>query len=180
MLSLGLWLGGILFLGAVSAPGIFRFLRAQGQEALAPQLVGVLVARFAPVALAFGILALVGWVLEKGLTRREAQRQSLWRTLWIGQGAGVMTMLGLALYLNFGALPQLLRDQQAVIQESKATGTALSARGTENKSPARLRFDALHENYSRLTMIIFWLGAASLGAFATRISLGNNPKLNDL
>jgi hypothetical protein len=33
-----------------------------------------------------------------------------------------------------------------------------------------LRFDALHENYSRLTMVIFWLGAASLGAFAARVS----------
>ena len=177
MLSLGLWLGGILFLGPIAAKGIFVFLEAQGQKALAPQLVGVLVQRFAPVSLVFGVLALTGWLLESALVERKERSTSKWRPLWMGQGAGVVAMLGLALYLNFGALPQLLRDQQAVIRESAATGTALSASGTQNKSPARLRFDALHENYSRLTMVIFWLGAASLGALAGRVSLRDNPKI---
>lgn len=178
MLALGLWLGGILFLGAVSAPGIFKFLRAENQEALAPQLVGVLVARFAPVSLVFGVLALLGWLLDSVLATPNTRVRAWWKPLWMGQGAGVFTMLALALYLNFGALPQLLRDQQAVIQESKATGTTLSARGIAGKSPARLRFDALHNSYSHLTMIIFWLGAASLAAFAGRVSL--NEKRQDL
>src|SRR5687767_872220 len=122
MLSLGLWLGGIMFLGAVSAPGIFKFLRAQGQEALAPQLVGVLVERFAPVSLVFGVLALLGWLLESAMAGPNTRSRHSWKPLWLGQGAGLCSMLGLALYLNFVALPQLLRDQKTVIAESKATG----------------------------------------------------------
>ncbi len=173
MLSLGLWLGGIIFLGAVSAPGIFKFCRAHGVEALAPQIIGVLVARFAPVSLVFGGLALLGYLIEVILRppSRQNQNQAPHRVLWLGQGAGITMMLVVALYLNFVALPQLLSDQEAVIRESAATGTTLSVRGTENKSATRLRFDALHQRYSRLTMGIFWLGALSFAAFSWRVSL---------
>jgi uncharacterized membrane protein len=175
MLALGLWLGSLLFLGPIGAPGIFKFLRAQNQEALAPQLVGVLVERFAPVSLVLGALALLSWLIE-GLMKQE-KRQPRWKRLWMGQGACVMGMLALALYLNLMALPQMLRDQKAVIEESRATGTELSARGMQGKSEARRRFDTLHENYRRLTTIIFCLGAASLAAFAGRVSL--NEKRQD-
>ena len=176
MLALGLWLGSLFFLGPIGAPGIFKFLRAQNQEALAPQLVGVLVERFAPVSLVLGALALLSWFIE-GLIKQE-KRQPRWKHLWIGQGACVITMLALALYLNLMALPQMLRDQKAVIEESRTTGTELSARGMQGKSEARQRFDTLHENYRRLTTIIFCLGAVSLAAFAGRVSL--NEKRQDL
>ena len=175
MLTLGLWLGGILFLGAVSAPGIFKFCRAHDVEALAPQLVGVLVARFAPVSLVFGALALLAMLAEVISMPVSAKRQATRRLLWRGQAIGVLAMLGVAFYLNFVALPQLLSDQEAVMRESAANGTTLSARGTEGKSATRLRFDALHQRYSSLTMIIFWLGAASLAAFAWRVSLPEKP-----
>ena len=80
-------------------------------------------------------------------------------------------MLAVALYLQFGALPELVRDQMAVIKESIETGVALSARGIEGKSAMRLHYDALHQNYTRWTMIVFWLGAAALALFAWRLSL---------
>lgn len=160
-------MGGILTLGAVSAPGVFQFLRAHEAETLAPQLFGVLLARFAFVALVCGALALCTWLMEGLIAKPTERSQVLWRL----QGACVLLMLGLALYLQFGALPELLRDQMAVIQESIESGVALSARGIEGKSVMRLHYDAVHQNYTRLTMIIFWLGAASLAAFAWRLSL---------
>lgn len=174
LLAPGLWLGGLLFLGPIGAPGIFKFLRAQDQEALAPQLVGVLVERFAPISLILGALTVLSWLVE-GLIKQE-KRLPRWKRLWIGQGACVITMLALALYLNLIALPQMLRDQKAVIEESKATNTELSVRGTEGKSAARQRFDVLHENYKHLTTIIFGLGAASLILFTARVSLRDEQK----
>ena len=167
MLTLGVWLGGILFLGAVSAPAIFQFLRAQNAEPLAPQLFGVILARFSVVALVCGVLALCAWLID-GLAARPAGRGQI---LWRGQGGCIFFMLAVALYLQFGALPELLHNQMAVIKESIETGIALSAHGTAGKSAMRLRYDVLHQNYSSLTMVIFWLGTASLAALTWRVSL---------
>ncbi len=170
-LALGLWLGGIVFLGAVSAPAIFKFCRAHNVEILAPQIVGALVARFAPLSLVFGAALLFAWIIE-GLLARPANRA---RRLWLAQGVCVAAMLGLALYLNFGALPELVREQGAVIRESMASGTPLGAASGAVpgvvKSAARRHFDTLHENYTRLTMVIVWLGLAALLSFVWRLSL---------
>jgi hypothetical protein len=173
MLSIGLWLGGIIFLG-VGAMTIFPFLRAQNVEPLAPQLFGVILARFSGVALILGALTLVAWLIEGWATMPRGRGQILWRI----QGACVLVMLALSLYLKFGALPALLHDQMAVIAESARTGVALSAHGTEGKSAMRLRYDALHRSYSSLTMVIFCLGVTSLASFAWRLSL-SGEKVND-
>ncbi len=172
MLGLGLWLGGILFLGAVSAPAIFRFCRAHGVETLAPQLVGALVARFGPLTIVLGVVLCVAW-LGDGLLSR-GNRPPRERLLWRAQGVCLLAMVGLALYLNFAALPELLREQTTVLRESLATGTPLSASpgaaAEGAKSAARLRFDALHERYSQLTMVIFWLGVTALAALSARLT----------
>ena len=177
MLGLGLWLGGILFLGAVSAPAIFRFCRAHDVESLAPQLVGALVARFGPLTVALGVVLCLAWLFDGWLSRfrRTAQeRVAQERLLWRAQGVCLSAMLTLTLYLNFVALPELQREQGAVIRESIATGTPLGASAGASasgaKSAARLHFDALHQRYSQLTMAVFWLGVAALFALSWRLS----------
>jgi hypothetical protein len=174
MLTLGLWLGGIAFLGAVTAPLIFRFLRSQNLEPLAPQLFGVILERFSIVGLVCGVLALCAWLLDGAMSKPAQGR----RTLWSAQGGCTGLMLAVALYLQLGALPALLHDQMAVIKESQETGIVLSAHGTEGKSAMRLRYDALHQRYSGLTMVIFWLGAAGLVAFAWRVTLPDEKASN--
>jgi hypothetical protein len=79
-------------------------------------------------------------------------------------------MLGLALYLNQAVLPEMLANQAEVIRESAATGTPLSASADVAKSAVRQNFDMLHQRYSNLTMVVFWLGAATLAAFSLRLS----------
>lgn len=172
MLALGLWLGGILFLGAVSAPAIFHFLRDQGQAPLAPQLFGVMLVRFAFVGFACAGLALVAWLIEGVAARPVGRALTLWRV----QGLCLAVMLSLSLYLHLGVLPVLLRDQTAVIAESLKTGVALSAKGTEGKSQMRLRYDAQHENHKRLTSVVLFIGIAALASFAGRLSVANPQK----
>ena len=172
MLGLGLWLGGILFLGAVSAPAIFRFCRAHGVEPLAPQLVGALVARFGPLTVTLGVVLCVAWAFDGLFSHcgRTAQERAPARLLWRVQGVCLLAMLSLTLYLNFAALPELLREQGAVIRESVATGTSLNATTGGAKSAARLRFDALHQRYSQLTMVVFYLGVTALAVLSWRLS----------
>lgn len=164
MLGLGLWLGGILFLGAVSAPAIFRFCRAHGVESLAPQIVGALVERFGPLSAVLGVVLCLAWLAE-GIVIGKTTRK-----VWLMQGCCLSAMLVLALYLNFVALPELLLNQAAVIRESASNGTPLTIAPNVAKSAARLHFDALHQRYSQLTMLIFWLGAAVLALFSWRLS----------
>lgn len=168
MLALGLWLGGILFLGAVSAPAIFRFCRAHGVESLAPQIVGALVARFGPLSAVLGVVLCLAWLADGRFSGKVAHK------LWLAQGCFLGAMLALALYLNFGALPELLREQAAVIHESVVNGTPLTTAPNALKSAARLHFDTLHQRYSQLTMVIFWLGAAALALFSWRLSRDAN------
>ena len=168
MLCLGLWMGGIIFLGAVSAPAIFRFCRAHGVESLAPQIVGALVARFGPLSAILGVVLCVAWLAESALGVRRGPQNA--RKLWLAQGCCLAAMLALALYLNFDALPTLLREQAAVIAESAANGTPLTTAPGVAKSAVRLHFDTLHQRYSLLTMVIFWIGAAALALFSWRLS----------
>jgi ABC-type Fe3+-siderophore transport system permease subunit len=166
MLALGLWMGGIITLGAVGASSTFKFLREHGQETLAPQLFGVMLSRFAVVSLVLGALALISWILDGALSRPIARG----KILWMVQGACVVVMIGIALYLRQAALPVLLRDQMEVIAESLKTGVPLAASGIEGKSAMRLQYDALHRSYTLLTQIIFYLGAGALLCFAARLS----------
>lgn len=165
-LALGLWLGGIVFLGAVTAPQIFRFLRSHHAEPLAPSLFGEILARFAVFALVLGGVALLGWLLDGLFSKPQGRGQLLWKL----QGGATLLMLAISLYLQAVALPSLLLNQDAVIQESIKTGVALSARGVEGKSEMRRRYDALHRNYTTLTMAVFYIGAASLAALMWRLS----------
>lgn len=164
MLGLGLWLGGILFLGAVSAAVLFPFCRAHGVESLAPQIFGEQMKVFGWITIVLGVVLCIAWVTEGWLGGKNA------RKLWLAQGCCLGAMLVLTLYLNFAALPELLHEQTAVIRESAANGTTLTVAPDALKSAARLHFDALHQRYSQLTMLIFWLGAVALALFSWRLS----------
>lgn len=151
LLGLGLWLGGLAFFGAMAAPAMFKISRAAGVGELAPQMVGVMLARFNSVMYACGVFLLLAWLVEPlcGAVRAGASR-----TLWWIQGLCSIAMLAIAIYLGTVLMPQLTRLQRDV---RPSTTTA-----TRQANAAKARFDALHTGYSGWAAVTLYLGLAAL------------------
>lgn len=186
LLGLGIWLGGIAFAGAV-APLLFRVARENGVEAVAPQMFGAMLARFGFITLICALLMLGGWL---GETRASRAPLSLWpqraRSLWIAQGILTMVMLAVALYLSLGLLPRmntLQREFLPQFRQGAASQTSanrdLTIPKLDNSAP-RQEFERGHVNSTRLTMLCFWLGIATLACFSARSILPRTKAGADL
>jgi hypothetical protein len=138
------WLGGIVTLGAVSAPGIFRTAREwpeTGSAELVRRFAGAAAGegfrRFNGLALAAGMLLLVSavaaWALDGGRAGRRVGLHAIRLAL-------VTAAFGIALWLTLHLFPTLVAVRQA---------------GTAGE------FDALHHAYERWTMAEFWLLVAA-------------------
>lgn len=146
VLALTVWLGGMIVLGAVVAPGTFAVLPAMEPEsgrALAGAVFGTALSRFHLVAYASGGVLLITLVAMALLGPRP-------RSFAIRTGI-VTTMLAVALYSGFIVLGEIDGIQQQI-----AAGS-LSGHALPSELPAgdarRLRFDYLHGLSERLMMI---------------------------
>lgn len=182
--SLAIWLGGIVFFGAIAIPAAKSFDRA-----LVPLMVGAMLARFTPVLYICGALLLVGWGLERVARGMMDHRN---RKLWMAQGMCSTLMLAIALYLGLVLMPSLQAAQRAagggdvarqtMAQASTAQSTTTQSAGLETRKsiviplPApvagaeKSRFDAQHKRYTQLTMLSVWLALATLVLLCVRLS----------
>ena len=165
VLGLGLWIGGLFFFGAITAAVMFPKTREAGIPQLAPQMVGPMLTRFAWVCTAVSLVLIIGWWLDGALSKR-----TLW---WRAQGALTLIAVSLGAYLNFGLLPTIERDQNAVLPlylRSLQTNPAF----TPQEAGLRARFDAGHESFDRLAHVNIWLLVGVLACFIAR-SLPEEP-----
>jgi hypothetical protein len=157
-LSFGLWIGGLVFFGAITAAIMFPMTKQAGQPALAPQMVGPMLSRFALVCAVCSVVLVLGWALDGVLTRRGKG--------WMAQGALTLAAVGLGTFLNFGLLPQTERDQSAVLPlyARAVEGNALSPQ----EAALKARFDAGHKNFNRLAGINIYLLIGALACLMAR------------
>ncbi len=177
VLGAALWIGGLVFFGAVAAPVLVKTDRA-----LLFLLVAPLLARFAFVTYVCGALMLLGWLGERAVqVTREKRGGEIARglSLWRVQGFCSSAMLVVALYLGMAVMPRLLQLQpqmqaeNARIQRAAPTVGAPSQDIPESqKTPQRREFDSLHERYSSLARVTVWLGFGVLFTLCLRLSLG--------
>lgn len=158
-LSFGLWIGGLLFFGAITAAIMFPKTRAAGVPQLAPEMVGPMLSRFAIVCTVCSVFLVLGWLIDGALTKR-----TLW---WRAQGVLSLVAVTLGAYLNFALLPAVERDQSAVLPlyvRSLNPQNVLTPQEAELKS----RFDAGHQSFNKLAGINIWLLVAALACLMAR------------
>ncbi len=171
--ALALWLGGIVFLGAIAAPAIFKVARGHGVGELGPQMVGAMLMRFNPLTYGLGVLLLVGWGSEYWLRTTGCH----WRhRLWRMQGVCSIAMLALALCLGLVLMPRLNTLQSQVpVQRESVSRMEQRSRSSPSGDAMTSEFDRAHQDYTRLTMLLFWLGTAALLSLALRTAVPRSP-----
>jgi hypothetical protein len=144
LVALGIWVGGLITLGAVAAPELFRQLQAYepstGRE-LAGQIFGSLLQSFQFVAWGCGGVLLLSLGVRAALgprPRRTALR------CWI-----VALMLGASVVLKFvvgPAIDDIRRDTKGAVANLAPT------------DPVRVRFGRLHGGSTGLLLLTVVLG----------------------
>ena len=150
LLSLTVWLGGIVFFGAVMAPALFSTLPTR-------HLAGAVVTRTLGslhiIGLVCGVLFLAASATHSYLTRGAVQLLSTSHVL-------IILMLVLTLISQYAIAPKMstLRADLGVIDDVSLN------------DPRRLEFNALHRWSTRLEMGVLLLGLGVLWFLARRIS----------
>ncbi len=141
LLGIGIWVGGMTFFGAVTAPLMFRAARASAAPELAPILVGQMLGRFTYVTYICGALMLLGWLID-GLIMRDH------RWLWQIQGLFTIVCVGLAIFLGTAILPRTIAQQGAIVPLFVKDARHQSL--TPAEKARRAAFDVGHEDYQKL------------------------------
>ncbi len=139
VLSLVIWLGGMVLLGGIVAPTIFQVLQAGAPDvgrALAGEAFGAMLGRFHYVAYGCGGVLLVSLLAMALLGPRPVH--------FAVRTALVAGMLAVALYSGRIVLTEVDAIQQEV-------GTLPSTLAPDDAR--RIRFDALHQLSTRLMMV---------------------------
>lgn len=135
--ALSVWVGGMVALGALAAPALFRHLPS-GQ---AGTIFGAILRRFAYVELACGVVALTGASMTYAATRHWAVFS------WI-RIVALTAMLLISAGATFGVNPKVARLRDVPGEE------------------ARREFDRLHGTSERLALLNVLLGTALLAVSA--------------
>jgi len=169
-LCFGLWIGGLVFFGAITAAIMFPFTRKVGVPQLAPQMVGPMLSRFALVCAVCSVFLVGGWALDGVLARRGRG--------WTAQGVLTLAAVGLGTFLNFVLLPQIERDQSAVLP-LYARSVAQGGQGVLSAQEAALkaRFDAGHQRFNSLAAINIYLLIGALAALMGRTVAKSEPSV---
>jgi Domain of unknown function (DUF4149) len=138
-LSLGTWLGSIIFLSFVVAPGAFATLGSRDQ---AGAMVGMALGRLHWIGVAAGVVFLLA---------RVAQEKSI-AALFKPAAGLVVLMLALTLYSQLGVTARLaaLRTEMVSVERTPET------------SPLRAEFDRLHRWSVRIEGTVLLCGLAAL------------------
>jgi uncharacterized membrane protein len=138
-LSLGTWVGGIIFLSFVVAPGAFLTLSNRDQ---AGALVGMALVRLHWIGMIGGLIYLMA---------RVAGARSL---AALGKPAALLVLLMIALTLvsQLGVSAKMtgLRAEMGSVQQTPAT------------NPLRVEFDRLHQWSVRIEAVVLLAGLAAL------------------
>jgi hypothetical protein len=165
VLGAGMWIGGLVFFGAVAAPIISRTDRSLLFVLVAPML-----SRFSFVTYVCGGLMLLGWLMERYVAN-GVSRRSL--PAWWAQGAFTVVMLSIALYLGQVLMPQIKELQRDLRKPSTIIGL-LEDRLLKNRAGAagesKTEFDLAHNRYSQMSQVTVWLGLGTLFLFCWRVS----------
>ena len=140
LFALGTWIGGIIFLSFVEAPGVFSLLVSREQ---AGSIVGYSLTRLHYIGMVSALIYLVAGV---GLARSAK---------WFASAAAILViiMLGLTLISELGVRPRI----NAV--RSQLTGTVDA---TPPQNPLRAQFDRLHRVSVQLEGATLLLGIVAL------------------
>ena len=147
-LSLGTWVGSILFLSLVVAPGAFATL---GSRELAGRMVGMALARMHMLGLMAGLLYLLSRVaLAKSLSALASRPALL-----------VVAMLALTLVSQYAASPRMaqLRAEMGSVD------------AVPREHPLRVEFHRLHRVSVLLEVVVLLAGLAALYLTARELPL---------
>jgi len=165
-LCFGLWIGGLVFFGAITAAIMFPFTRKAGVPEIAPEMVGPMLSRFALVCAVCSVVLVGGWALDGALAKRGRA--------WTVQGVLTLAAVALGTFLNFGMLPQTERAQGEVLP---FYARSLEAPNTLSPDEKRLkaRFDAGHQRFNSLAAINIYLLIGALAALMMRTASTREP-----
>lgn len=160
--ALSLWLGGILIIGAVTAPAVFGTAKSQGQTdasqplyRFAGEAMGEVFRRFNYVVIVAGVLLLLTGIAYGALSGACRKRLTV-RALLTGAA------LGFGVWVTFVLYPQMVA--------ARAAGVGAD-------------FDAMHRTYSMAfqAQLVLLLGVAALTAWMHRPGdVGREVKREDL
>jgi putative copper export protein len=151
LFALATWVGGIVIIGAIVAPTLFKKIKPRSQ---AGELMGQILSKFDKVALCCSG-ALIGTGIIKFFTWENLTPWNATRYL------AIMVMSGVCLYSVFVVSPRL----RTLISQRQADGKPVEneASGTRPESEMpRSEFSKLHLNSVRLMMVNLVCGTVAL------------------
>lgn len=149
LLSLVVWVGGLIFFAFVLAPTAFQVLP---DTHLAGNVVGRALGKLHWLAITSGIVFLFSSLLYSRLTLGYGQVFAMRHVL-------IVVMLGLTLFSQFWIIPRMDALRAQVGDFAKVT----------LDNPARVQFDALHAWSTRVEVAVLLLGLVAV--FLTASSL---------
>src|SRR5215469_3571591 len=152
LLSLLVWIGGLIFFAFVLAPTAFQVLP---DTHLAGNVVGRALGKLHSIAIISGVVFLITSLLYNFLTRGTAHLFAMRHVL-------ICVMLGLTLFSQFWIIPRMDTLRASV-------GDFVSVPLTD---PARVRFDALHVWSTRVEGAVLLLGLVTIYLTASALSVG--------
>lgn len=150
VLSLVVWIGGLIFFAFVLAPTAFTVLP---DTHLAGNVVGRALGKLHWIAIFSGIVFLISSLLYSRLTDGTAHAFAVRNVL-------IVLMLGLTLFSQFWIIPRMDTLRSSVGDFAKVT----------LDNPARVQFDALHVWSTRVEGAVLLLGLVAVFLTASAIS----------
>ena len=150
VLSLVVWIGGLIFFAFVLAPTAFQVLP---DTHLAGNVVGRALGKLHWIAIVSGIVFLIASLLYSRLTDGNAHVFAMRHIL-------IVLMLGLTLFSQFWIIPRMDTLRASVGDFAKVT----------LDNPARVQFDALHVWSTRMEGAVLLLGLVAVFLTASAIS----------
>jgi uncharacterized membrane protein len=150
VLSLVVWIGGLIFFAFVLAPTAFQVLP---DTHLAGNVVGRALGKLHWIAIVSGIVFLIASLLHSRLTDGTAHVFAIRHVL-------ICLMLGLTLFSQFWIIPRMDTLRASVGDFANVT----------LDNPARVQFDALHVWSTRVEGAVLLLGLVAVFLTATAIS----------
>jgi uncharacterized membrane protein len=152
LLSLIVWIGGLIFFAFVLAPTAFQVLP---DTHLAGNIVGRALGKLHWIAIISGIVFLFSSMLYSHITRGTAHVFAMRHLL-------IVLMLGLTLFSQFWIIPRMNTLRAQVGEFAKVS----------LDSPARVQFDALHVWSTRVEGAVLLLGLVAVYLTASALSAG--------
>lgn len=150
VLSLVVWIGGLIFFAFVLAPTAFQVLP---DTHLAGNVVGRALGKLHWIAIISGIIFLIASLLHSRLTDGTAHVFAMRHVL-------ICLMLGLTLFSQFWIIPRMDTLRASVGDFAKVT----------LDNPARVQFDALHVWSTRVEGAVLLLGLVAVFLTASAIT----------